>query len=236
MDKVRKLCYNIVLYIALFSREATVLIDTFALGQLSTNVYLITDAENNALLIDPADGADFLTNEIKSRNLTLRAILLTHAHFDHMGAMQSLRQTFRAPVYVHEQDAAAVHDPQKDGSLFFGLPPQSNTPADHTVTDGQTLTFGNLTLSVLHTPGHTPGSVCYAYTEMVQHLFCGDTIFAGSCGRSDLPGGNAHTLRQSLARIASLPDSCVIHPGHGRSSDIATERAINPYIPRNFQL
>ncbi len=223
------------LYITLFSLGGIVLIDTFALGQLSTNVYLITDSQNHAVIIDPADSADFLTNEIKRRNLTLCAILLTHAHFDHTGAMESLRRTFQAPVYVHELDADAVHDPQKDGSLFFGLPPQSNTPADHTVKEGQILTFGELSFTVLHTPGHTQGSVCYSFSDTVPHLFCGDTIFAGSCGRSDLPGGNAHTLRQSLARIASLPDSCIIHSGHGPSSDIATERAFNPYIPRNLR-
>ncbi len=234
MDKPRKLWYTNILY-RLWCMEGLHLIDCFTLGQLSTNVYLISDPENNAVLIDPAASADFLIQEIKNRDLTLCAILLTHAHFDHMGAMQALRNAFSAPVYVHQADADAVADPKKDGSFTFGLPPMSNSLADKTVRDGDILAFGNLRFTVLHTPGHTPGSVCYRYQEAVPYLFCGDTIFASSCGRTDLPGGSPHQLLQSLGRIAMLPPSCILHPGHGPASDVATERQCNPYLPRKLQ-
>ncbi len=211
------------------------MVEVFSLGQLQTDVYLVTDAQNNAVIIDPADDFDFLENQLKSRNLHLCAILLTHAHFDHTGAVDALRNAFSAPVYIHEADAQMLCDPQKDGSAFFGLPMPPHGKADCLVREGDILTFGEMVFTVLHTPGHSQGSVCYLYKETVPHLFCGDTVFASSCGRCDLYGGNARLLRQSLARIASLPDACVLHPGHGPVTDVATERANNPYIPRNLQ-
>lgn len=190
-------------------------ITTLPLGMLQTNCYILTEGDR-CLVIDPGDEPQKVLSFLETQDLTLEAILLTHGHFDHVGAVKTLAAETECRVFLNEKDLALP------GAMTAG-------PLYHTdfYSDGDHLTLAGLDFEVLHTPGHTPGSVCLRFGE---HLFSGDTLFEGSCGRTDFPGSNPSDMVRSLGRLAQLDESLKVYPGHGGSTTIGEEKRYNPYL------
>ena len=191
-------------------------VETFVRGPLVNNVYLLWDEHGNeAAIIDPGIGSDDLLQDIEERQLRLRYILVTHAHFDHVDNVALFREQTGARVVVHHADAA-------------GLEELAGVPADVLLDGGEELALGSLTLRTYHTPGHSPGGVCFLVED---HLFAGDTLFAGSIGRSNFPDSDGALLLQAIAeKILPLPDATRVLPGHGDPTTIGAEHASNPFL------
>ena len=191
-------------------------------GDLAVNCCFVYDDEKHAAVIDPGDDADRLIAYLKQEKLQIDAILLTHVHFDHIQAVRELQAATGAPLCVHEADIPALADP-----TFSMVRMPYELSADRALQDGDVVTVGQLTFTVLHTPGHTRGSVCYRCEET---LFAGDTLFAGSIGRTDFAGGDFKAMRHSLARLAALSDDTRVIPGHGEGTTIGYEKRYNPFM------
>ena len=196
------------------------------LGALQANCYLLSDEEGATAVIDPGDEAGTILETVRAGELAVEAILLTHAHFDHILAADELRRETGAPVYVYETDAPALADPRRSLTVLAkgGAGPLR---ADHLLKDGEELRVGRLAVSVLHTPGHTPGSCCFLCGDA---LFSGDTLFAGSIGRTDFPGGDDQAMAASLRMLAALEPGIRVFPGQGESTTLSKERMENPYL------
>ncbi len=198
-----------------------------SVGDLGTNCCFAYDDAGNAVVIDPAAEAQRLLNIVKENNLSVHAILLTHAHFDHILAADTLREATGAPLCVGAEDATMLADARKNLSGLIYPFGEVSLIADRLLREGDTVSFGTETLTVLETPGHTPGSVCYVGDGV---LFAGDTLFAGSIGRTDLPGGDMRVLRRSLERLVALEEDYAIYAGHGEQTTLAYEKRANPYL------
>ena len=200
-----------------------------AVGPLACNCYVVGDeATRHALVIDPGGDADELAAFIKQEELVVTALVATHAHFDHIIAAERLRALTGAPFMLHDADRPLLDWMQESGRLFLGIelppPPEVDTAA----TEGQHLVGGSLELEVVHTPGHSPGSISLISSEAV---FSGDTLFAGSIGRTDLPGGDARALVGAVrSKLFSLDESLPVYPGHGPMTTLGAERAHNPFV------
>lgn len=196
---------------------------TLPVGALGTNCYIVWDDMRRAVVIDPGDNCDAIRRVLDKEQLTLGAVLLTHAHFDHMGAADALSAL--APVYCHALDIPALTNGTRNLSAVFGVP---LTPVKEAVAlnEGDTVTVGGLCFTVLHTPGHTVGSCCFYIGDV---LFAGDTLFCESIGRTDFPGGDMTAMRASLARLTALHGDTRVYPGHGEPTTIAHEKRYNPY-------
>lgn len=203
-------------------------VDRLALGPLDTNCWVVSDeAGGPAIVIDPAADASRVLETLDGR--TVATIVLTHGHFDHLGAVAALAGIGETKVAVHKADAEDATSAVLNGAALFGFS-DAAPAADRLLTDGDVVGAGEVALRVLHTPGHTPGGICLVGHG---HVFTGDTLFAGSVGRTDLPGGEGRTLRRSiLDKLVPLPDETLVHPGHGPDSTIGRERLINPFFPR----
>jgi glyoxylase-like metal-dependent hydrolase (beta-lactamase superfamily II) len=184
------------------------------------------DGEGPLIVVDPAGDERELLAAIDSRPVA--AVVLTHGHFDHLGAARALLSATGAPLAVHEADAVAITSAAGSGGAPFGFD-YSAPRADRLLNEGDVVQAGTLRLAVIHTPGHTPGSICL-FGE--GHLFAGDTLFSGSIGRTDFPGGDMAAMRRSIARLSTLDDAVVVHAGHGPDSTIGRERRVNPFFPR----
>lgn len=206
-------------------------VQRLTLGELETNCWIVSDGAGGPLVvIDPAGEEETLIAEIRGR--AVAAVVLTHGHFDHLGAASALLAATGAPLMVHEQDAAIVTSAVANGGAVFGFDMVAPEP-DRRLRDGDIVEAGTLRLTVLHSPGHTPGCIClYAESPEVPHLFSGDTLFAGSVGRTDLPGGDARAMRDSIAHLAVLPLETIVHPGHGPDTTIEREARTNFFWPR----
>lgn len=198
------------------------------LGDLGTNCYIIGDPDSKeAFVIDPDDGSA-VVDTLKERGLTCIGILLTHGHSDHIHGVQTLMDTYGAPVYIHERDLPCLYDPQVNLSALHGRPVTITGGTIKTVKDGQHIGSGKMDFQVLETPGHTVGGVCY---YMSPAVFVGDTLFRESVGRTDFPGGDFEALVQSIrTKLFTLPDQTMAYPGHGPETQIAFEKENNPYL------
>ena len=198
------------------------------LGDLGTNCYIIGDPDSKeAFVIDPDDGPA-VVDTLKERGLTCIGILLTHGHSDHIHGVQTLMDTYGAPVYIHERDLPCLYDPQVNLSALHGRPVTITGGTIKTVKDGQHIGSGKMDFQALETPGHTVGGVCY---YMSPAVFVGDTLFRESVGRTDFPGGDFEALAQSIrTKLFTLPDQTMAYPGHGPETQIAFEKENNPYL------
>jgi len=203
----------------------------FVVGPLDTNAWLVSDTAGGPLVvIDPAHDARTLLAAVGVRPVA--AVVLTHGHFDHLAAAREVLAATGAPLLVHSSDADSITTADGTGGTLFGFD-DSAPPADRTLAEGDTVEAGALRLVVFHTPGHTPGSIClYVQEQDGGELFAGDTLFAGSVGRTDFAGGDLLAMRASVARLSGLPDSVRVHPGHGPDTSIGRERRVNPFFPR----
>jgi len=201
-------------------------------GPLACNCYVVgEEATRRAVVIDPGGDADELAGEIVSQELTITAIVATHAHFDHIIAAEQLRALTGAPFMLHDDDGPLLDWMQESGRLFLDVdlppPPEVDTSAQ----EGDRITAGNVELEVVHTPGHSPGSISLVAPDGV---FSGDTLFAGSIGRTDLPGGDAEALLDAVrSKLLTLDESLMVYPGHGPTTTLGSERASNPFVGDN---
>ena len=188
-------------------------------GELGTNCYLLEDeTTNSAAIIDPGGEGDRVLAQVQADGMEVKLILLTHAHFDHTGGVAALHKALPdVPVYLHPADAALL------GTNVFPAIGVPTVPYG----EGDTLKLGSLTISVLHTPGHTPGGVCL---KVEDALFTGDTLFQGSMGRTDFAGGSYEEIMASLKRLGQLPGDCHVLPGHMGTSSLEAERRSNYYM------
>ena len=197
-------------------------------GPLVVNAYIVEEpSSKKAVVVDPGDDGDALLGELRDRGLSVEKILLTHGHFDHVGAVRLLREKTGAAVHLHGDDAGRMATARRQG-LLFGLSVDDPPPPDVIVADGDRIAFEGREFLVLHTPGHTPGCVSFLIGKMA---FVGDLIFAGSIGRTDLPGGSHERLLASVReKIFVLPDDTVLFPGHGPSTTVGEEKRSNPFF------
>lgn len=211
-------------------------VDRLELGALGTNCWIVSDRPDGpALVIDPGGEAEKVIGALAGRMVA--AVVLTHAHFDHVGGVAQLMDATGAPLLVHESDAARLTSDGAEGTggSMFGFHGIVAPSADRLLHDGDVVEAGLLELQVIHTPGHTQGGICLFGEDPAggpSHLFSGDTLFAGSVGRTDLPGGDGRTLARSIARLASLPPDTRVHPGHGPDTTLLREARVNPFWPR----
>ncbi len=203
-------------------------VSVMEVGPLMVNAYIVEEpVSKKAIVIDPGDDGEALLDEIRARGLSVEKILLTHGHFDHVGAVRILREKTGALVHLHAADAGRMATARRQG-LMFGLSVDDPPAPDVIVAEGDRVGLGGYAFAVLHTPGHTPGCVSYLCGEIA---FVGDLIFAGSIGRTDLPGGSYERLLQSVReKIFVLPDDTVLFPGHGPSTTVGEEKRSNPFF------
>jgi hydroxyacylglutathione hydrolase len=199
-------------------------------GPLQCNCSVIGDETTlDAMVIDPGDDIDGIVAIIRKHNLKVKQIVITHAHIDHVGGAMKLRTLTGAPILLNQNDYALLKmlDVQ---ATWVGMPAPGDVKIDSGLSHGETLSAGSLSANVLHTPGHTEGSVC-VYFPAEKLLIAGDTLFAGSIGRTDLPGGSLEKIMRSLhQRVLALPDETLVIPGHGPKTTIGDEREGNPYL------
>ena len=193
---------------------------TFALGAMRTNTYFVFDSDGSCAVIDPGMDAQGIYEKLQQKGLSPSHILLTHGHFDHSEAVKELAEKTGAIVCIHKEDGKMLEDPRINSANFYYRGNFDSYPrahADLLLNDKEKLQVGSLTFMLLHTPGHTPGSCCYAIED---HLFCGDTVFAYGFGRYDLWGGDKLALADSLEKIASLSQPFKLLPGHGNTASL----------------
>ncbi|MBS4176348.1 MBL fold metallo-hydrolase [Lederbergia citrea] len=199
------------------------------LGPLQTNCYLLYNEEGKCIIFDPgAEGAS-LNDFLIEQGFTPLAIVMTHAHFDHIGAIDAVRDQWDIPVYIHELEAEWLTNPSLNGSARYGANITAKA-AEHQLSEEKKLSIGPFSLNLFHTPGHSPGSISY-YSEEANVVFAGDTLFQGSIGRTDLPGGSHSQLLKSISeKLLILPEDTVVLSGHGPATTISSEKSNNPFL------
>jgi hydroxyacylglutathione hydrolase len=202
-------------------------IQALTVGPLEENCYLLIDeSTNRAVLIDPGDEPVRILASLRASGATLESIWLTHAHFDHLGALAAVVRAHPVPVHMHPLDAP-VHEIAVDSALRYGVRIEAPPVADRELAEGDRVKVGSEELSVMHVPGHAPGHVAFYNAEMV---FGGDCLFAGSIGTTSIPFGDRDTLDASVARLIALGDQLTLYPGHGPATTIGRERLTNPFV------
>lgn len=194
-------------------------------GMCETNSYIISDENGVCVIVDPEGRADVYTRYIESNALKPEAILLTHAHFDHIGAMEPLRKEYSVKVYAGEREKAVLNDPRINLTSMIGQ--GRSFEADVYLSDGEEFTIGSMTFRTMYTPGHTCGSVCYLIDDV---MIAGDTLFMGSCGRTDFPTGDWGKMNESLQMLKNLDGDYRVLSGHGPETTLERERRTNMFM------
>lgn len=208
-------------------------VTTFTVGPLQENCYLVVDdATGEAALVDPGAEGERLVRAVQGSGAHLAAIWLTHAHFDHVGAVGAVQRTFATPIHLHAGDAP-LYARAASSAMAYGLDVEQPPEVDAELREGDVLALGELRFDVWHAPGHAPGHVV-----IVGHgaAFVGDCLFAGSVGRTDLPLADPRQLAATLERLATLPPETVVYPGHGPVTTIGAELASNPFLNGSIRL
>jgi len=204
------------------------LIKTLVVGPLQVNCYLVAcPVSRAALVIDPGDEGERIVAAVHASGWRVVSIVNSHGHFDHIGANQALIAATGAELLIHAHDLPLLQKAQSHAQVY-GLRAEPSPAPDRLLQDGDQVAFGALSCQVIHLPGHSPGGIAL---HCGNHLFCGDVLFAGSIGRTDLPGGDHRTLVEGIrARLWPLPGETIVHPGHGPDTTIARERLSNPFV------
>lgn len=201
------------------------------LGPLGTNCYIVMNEKKECIIFDPGEEGVKLVQFIKSNQLKPLAVLLTHAHFDHIGAVDDVRDAFGIEAYIHEKEKKWLADPILNGSQKFMMRTATKQrPAEHIISEEGTLKISDFIFEVFETPGHSPGSISF-YLREAGYLFSGDVLFKGSVGRTDLAGGSMDVLMKSIEqKILTLPRNTIVFPGHGEITLIEDEVDYNPFL------
>ena len=201
------------------------------LGMLGNNTYFLhKDGEYDCIIIDPARDGEMLVTRLREKGLTIKAIFLTHAHFDHILGVEGIKKLCDAPIYGGKKDVDGFLDPEMNQSVKVNK--QISIKLDHELEDGDEITVGSMTCKVIATPGHTPGGVCF-YFEDDNILFSGDTLFYETYGRTDFENGSSADMKRSVERLLKLPEETKVYPGHNDFTTIEHERKYNP-LSMNF--
>jgi hydroxyacylglutathione hydrolase len=212
------------------------ILESFPVGPLHCNCTILGDeVTHEAIVVDPGDNIPEILSRLDKHGLTLRQIIVTHAHIDHVGGAAQLKKLTGAPVLLNKQDLGLLGTMEMQAG-WLGVPTPQIAPPDASADDRLTVGLASLPAEVIHTPGHTPGSICLLFPK--QHLLiAGDTLFAGSIGRTDLPGGDGRQILRSLRdRLLILPDTTRVLPGHGPETTIGEERQSNPFLQAGFRM
>ncbi len=204
------------------------IIKTMAVGPIQANCFILGCEETlEAVVIDPGEEADRILKAIAESNLTVKYIINTHGHMDHVSANKKLKDATGAPILIHPLDAPMLAQVASSAAAW-GLNAENSPAPDRELEDGDEISFGNITLTVIHTPGHTPGGISLLAKDDV---FVGDTLFAGSIGRTDFPGGSFGTIKESIQqKLFKLGDDVRVHAGHGPTTTIGQEKRHNPFV------
>ncbi len=204
------------------------IIEKLEVGPIMANCYILgCEQTKQAAVIDPGDDADRILMALAKAELKVKYLINTHGHFDHVGANKRMKEVTGARIAIHPDDEPMLGE-LSSSALNFGLSAENSPPADIHLKHGDEISFGNITLKVIHTPGHSRGGICL-YTR--GHLFAGDTLFAGSIGRTDLPGGDYDTLISSIKeKLLILDEKTIVYTGHGPETTIGAEKRMNPFL------
>lgn len=206
-------------------------VETFPVGPLSCNCSIVGSKETGeALVIDPGGDPEVILAKLKELGLEVKYLLHTHAHFDHVLGSRKMKESTGAKICLHKEDQW-LYDNLEKQCRMFGFAPDEPLPVDHYLEDEESVKVGDVEATVLYTPGHTPGSLCYSVNDGEPYLFSGDTLFSGSIGRTDLWGGSMDQIIKSInERLMVLEDETKVVPGHGPATSIWSEKTHNPFI------
>lgn len=208
------------------------LIDSIVVSPFQTNCYVVACPETKeGIIIDPGDEPERILTVVEFHQIKVNAIVATHGHLDHVLGVKGVKEATGAPFLLPELDLPMARDAHIHAKFYNWIAAPAPEP-DGFLEEGQVLNVGRVVFKVLHLPGHTPGHIALHWEGEDSCVFSGDVLFAGSVGRTDLPGGNWETLQQSLKRLMALPDETIIYPGHGRMTTIGEERRYNPSVPK----
>jgi hydroxyacylglutathione hydrolase len=212
------------------------IVETFPVGPLRCNCTILGDpATHEAVVVDPGENIPEILSRLAKHGLTLRQIIVTHAHIDHVGGAVALKKITGAPVLLNQNDLTLLGSMEMQAA-WLGVTPPEVAPPDASAEDGLSVGLASYPAEVIHTPGHTPGSICLHIASQ-DLLIAGDTLFAGSIGRTDLPGGDGPRILHSLRnRLLVLPDDTKVLPGHGPKTTIGEERQSNPFLRPEFRM